>query len=312
MKKLLLTVLLSLSTIAFAQSNTVKIIVPYAPGGPSDVMARTIQQELNKSMKKNVVVENHPGAASTIGTSLVANANHNETVLLINTSATYINLMTKKSIGYNENQLVPLVYLGNCPMVLVVSPKLGVKTFKEFTKLNLGRPLTFGTSGPGSTSSFQGLHLQKYLNKDYTEIPYKGMNPIMVDLISGNIDFAYINYPSVLPFIESKKLIPLAVYSTHRLQELPNVPDYLSLGIPYPGDNNWYMIWSNQNINFDDQRQIQEIMTRVAKDPSKVKTFQDQGLTMSPRTVIPTQEFVIKFKNNTARLLEYIGHTPQE
>jgi tripartite-type tricarboxylate transporter receptor subunit TctC len=312
MKKLILTALLALSTAVLAQSNTIKIVVPYPPGGPTDVMSRSIQKELSASMKKNVIVENHPGASTAIGATLVANANYNETVLLVNTSTTYINLMTKKSIGHNEHQLVPLVYLGNCPTVLIVSPKLGIKNFNEFKKLNIGRPLNFGSSGVGSTSSFQAVHLQKYLNKDYTEIPYKGASPIMVDLISGNIDFAFVNYTTALPFIESKKVVPIAIYANHQVKELPNVPDYTKLGIPYPGDINWYMIWSNQNINFDDQRKIQEIMTRVSTDPDKIKVFKDQGLTMSPKTIIPTKEFVIKFKSDTSKLLEYVGYRAQE
>ena len=312
MKKLILTVLLLASTVVFAQSNPIKIIVPYSPGGPADIMARAVQQELINSMKRTVIVESHPGAGTMIGTALVANANHKETVLLINSIGTYINSMTRKSTGYTENQLVLLVYLGDCPLVLIVSPKLGVKTFDEFKKLNIGRPLTFGTGGGGTPTSLLGVHLKKFLNKDYIEVPYKGASNIMVDLLAGNIDFAFVNYPAALQFIESKKVIPIAVYADHRVNELPGVPNYLELGIPYPGDVNQYMIWTNQNINFDDQRKIQEIMTRVAADPDKIKIFKDQGLTMSPKTIIPTKEFVIKFKNNISKLLEYVGYRAQE
>jgi len=312
MKKLILIILLLLSSTVIANSNVIKLVIPYAPGGPTDVLGRAIQQELNGKMKKTVIVENHPGAGTTIGVAFVANANYNETVLLLNTSATYTNLMTKKSTGYNENQLIPLVYLGNCPTVLLVSNKLGVKNFNEFKKINPERLLNYGSSGAGSTSSFQGMHLKKYLNKDYTEIPYKGTSPIMVDLIAGIIDFAFASYTTALPFIESKKVVPLALYSDHRVKELPTVPSYTDLCIPYPGNLQWYMIWSNQNINFADQRQIQEIMTRVANDPVKLKIFRDQGLTMSPKTITPTQEFVITFKQSIDQLLDYIGYRARE
>jgi hypothetical protein len=170
MKKIILCIALLVSQLVLANSDIIKIVVPFPPGGPTDIMARAIQHELQEKMTKTIVVEYRPGASGTIGTALVANSDPVETMLLINSSATYINLSIKKSSGYQLNQLVPLVHLGNSPFALVVSPKLGVKNFDEFKKLNLNRPLNYGSSGPGSTTYLSAVHLQKYLRKEYTDI----------------------------------------------------------------------------------------------------------------------------------------------
>ena len=308
MKKIILCIALLLSQLASAETDTVKIVVPFTPGGPTDIIARAIQHALQEKMNKTIVVESRPGAASTIGTAYVANSDPKETVLLVSASTTYINLLIKKSTGYNSNQLAPLVYLGNAPFVLLVSPKLGVKNFGEFKKLDLSRPLNYGSGGVGTTSYLSAVHLQKYLGKEYTNINFNGLSPVITNLIAGNIDFAFVNYSSVLQYLDSKKLIAIAIDAEHRVNELPDVPSYPDLGIPYPGDINWYMIWSNQTTNMNDRSQIQEIMTQVVSDPEKVKTFTNLGVQINKKTIIPTPEFINQHTQNIQTLLNYIKY----
>ena len=308
MKKIILCIVLLLSQLASAETDTIKIVVPFTAGGPTDVMARAIQHELQEKMTKNIVVEYRPGASGTIGTALVANSDPRETVLLVNSSATYINLSIKKSIGYQLNQLVPLAYMGNSPFALVVSPKLGVKNFDEFKKLNLDRPLNYGSSGSGSTTYLSAVHLQKYLRKEYTDINFNGLNPVIINLIAGNIDFAFVNYSVVLPYLESKKLIAIAIDADHRVDDLPGIPSYIDLGVPYPGDLNWYMIWSNRTNNINDLSQIQEILGQVVSDPDKVKIFTSQGLQINKKTIIPTTVLVDNHTHNIINLLNYVKY----
>jgi len=306
MKKIILCITLLLSQLASAETDTVKIVVPFAPGGPTDIIARAVQHELQEKMNKNIVVESRPGAASAIGTAHVANSDPKETVLLVSASTTYINLLLKKSNGYSANQLVPVAYLGNAPMVLLVSPKLGINNFDEFKKLDLGRPLNYGSGGVGSTSYLSAVHLQKYLGKEYTNINFQGLSPVITNLIGGNIDFAFVNYSSVTQYLDSKKLIVIALDADHRVNELPGVPSYTDLRIPYPGDINWYMIWSNRTTNINDLSQIQEIMTQVVGDPEKVKTFTNLGMEINKKTIVPAPEFVNKQTQNIQNFLNYV------
>ena len=226
---------------AFAQdgypNRPVKLVVPYAPGGNTDVMARLVAQGLSEALGQSVIVENIAGANGTIGASRVAAATNDGYTLLFGTAGTQaINQSLYKNI--NEKSLDDFEYIAlvnSIPNVLVVNEKKNnVNTVSELVALarKRGAGMTFGSPGTGSTVHLSGELFKSATKLDLLHVPYKGSAPALTDLMGGQIDFIFENVSPALPFIESNKLRALAVTSAERIPALPNVPTMKEAGFP--------------------------------------------------------------------------------
>lgn len=216
-------------------SRPVRIVIGFPPGGPTDLMARLFAQRLGETMKGSFIVDNKPGAGSTIATDYVAKAKPDGYTLLLGTLAGQgIAPSLYKSLGYDPiKDLAPISLLTMVPSVLVVKPSLPIHSVLELIKYAQDNPgrLNYASTGNG-TSQDMAAALFNWLAKVNTVgVNYRGSGPAIVDLLAGQTDLMFDNISSLGPYIQSGKLRPLAVTSTQRLSTLPDVPTMQEEGV---------------------------------------------------------------------------------
>jgi hypothetical protein len=254
-------------------AQTVRMIVPFAPGGIGDLMSRSIQKHLQQDINEKVVVEFHSGAGTEIGMDLVANANPNEILLLINGPAVFTTAIKKNKLDFYQAQLKPVHHLGNTPFVLAVSKKLGVRRFTEFQALDSKRPISYGSSGVLTATHLAGANVGQATGMNFLHVPYKGGGQAIPDLIGGHIDAMVIYWNSVAQLAQSDQLVLLAVDTQQRLAALPNVPTFKELGIDRITRHGWLMLFSNNSLH---SKKITEIQNSVARWTDSVE-FKETG-----------------------------------
>ncbi len=229
----------AIAGIACAQQNypsrTIRLIVPLAPGGPSDILARTMAQKLTESMKQTVVVDNRTGAAGTIGTDIAAKSPADGYNLLLIAAATYtINANLYKKLPFDARKdLVPVSVLAAAPYVLAVHPSLPVKSVKELIALAKSRPKDLnyasGGTGTGPQMAFELMMLQTGIK--ITHVPYKGTGPALNEMVAGQVQVAMFNLIAAMPVVHSGRLRGIAVSGDKRTSKLPDTPTLAELGI---------------------------------------------------------------------------------
>ena len=241
-RKLLVTAFASLALMpmaALAQTYPVKpirLVVPYAAGGATDIVARTIAQKISEALGQQVIVDNKPGGATQIGTDIVArSAADGYTLLMVPaTSATNPHLYAKLPYDINKD-LTPVVLATIVPAFLVVNASLPVNSVKElvaYCRANPGK-VSFASAGNGSVLHLAGEWFKMINGLDIQHIPYKGSAPAIADLIGGQVQFSFENLPPAQPHIKSGRLRMLAQATLERMSTLPDIPTMQELG--YPG-----------------------------------------------------------------------------
>jgi len=218
-------------------TKPVRFIVPFAPGGPVDMLARLVGQEMARSFGQQVVIDNRPGANGIIGTDIVAKAAPNGyTVLMGNVGPIAVNVSLYRKLPYDPlKDFAPVSMVARSPLILVSNPALPVTSVNELIRLAKSRPgqLTYGTAGAGS-----GTHLSMELFKTMAgvtgieHIPYKGIAPALSDLVAGQIPLVMSNIVPVQPLVKAARLRGLAVTSRQRSPALPEVPTMIEAGLP--------------------------------------------------------------------------------
>ena len=231
----------TLGTPALAQeawpSKTIRFVVPYPPGGPTDLMARLLQGELAKRLGVTVVVDNKGGAGGNLGSADVAKQApaDGHTLLLAASGPMAVNPTLYRSMPFNpQTDLAPVIQISSFPLVLEVHPSLGVKTVKELIALgkNPKSNLSFASAGNGTPQHLAGELFNTQMETHIAHIPYKGAGPALNDVIGGQVGVMFDILGSSLPHIQSGKLVPLAVTSSKRTPQLPNVPTMAEAGVP--------------------------------------------------------------------------------
>lgn len=215
---------------AFAQnypSKPIRLILPFPPGAPSDLVGRLFGQKLSEQLGENVIPDNRPGAGGNIALAAVAKSAPDGYTLTISTPGIALSPSLYKNLQYDpQKDLVPVARLVTVENVILVHPSVPTKTLKEFVALARAKPgkLNYGSGGPGTTNHLAN-ELLKYLEKiDLVHVPYKGATVATVALIGGEVDEVVVSVASVLSLIKSGKVRPLAVLSENRVATLPDVP----------------------------------------------------------------------------------------
>jgi tripartite-type tricarboxylate transporter receptor subunit TctC len=213
----------------------VRIVVAFTAGGTTDILARSVGQQLTERLKQPFVIDNKPGAGGNIGTEIVVrSAPDGYTLIIDSVGPIAINPTLYKGLSYNPlTDLVPIVQIADVPNVLVVHPSLGVKNFEQFVsyaKANPGK-LNYGSTGIGTSSHLSGYMLSKRTGIDATHVPYKGADALN-DLLAGRLQFMFATIPSVIQHIQGGKLLPIAISSAKRSRSLPEVPTVIESGLP--------------------------------------------------------------------------------
>ncbi len=234
-------------TSALAQAYPTKpvtIIVPFAAGGTTDILARIIGQALTAELGQSVVVDNRAGAGGNIGGQAAAKAAPDGHTLFMGTVGTHaINASLYKKMPFDPvKDFAPLTRVANVPNLLVANPAQPYKSVKDliaYAKANPGK-VNFGSSGNGSSIHLSGELFKSLAKVDMQHVPYKGSAPAVTDLLGNQIGIMFDNMPSAIQHVRSGKLVPLAVTTAKRSPELPNVPTIAEAGVPGYEATSWF------------------------------------------------------------------------
>ncbi|WP_059413673.1 tripartite tricarboxylate transporter substrate binding protein [Cupriavidus basilensis] len=228
-------------------SKPVKIIVGYAPGGSADTVARLLANRLSIQMGQSFVVENRPGAASSIAASGVARAPADGYTLFLGSNANAINTTLYKKLTFDiQKDFAPVALVTSFPNVMVVNPALPVKTVGEFIAYAKSHPdgVNYGSSGIGSSTHLAAEMFKSMAGIKMEHVQYKGSAPALTDLMAGQVQVMFDNAPSVLPFIRSGKLRALAVTSSQPQAFAPQVPTVSGAALPGYEVKSWYGLFA--------------------------------------------------------------------
>lgn len=224
-------------------TKPVRFVVPFAPGGSSEIVARSTAVELSKTLGQNVYVENKPGASGNIAMSEVARADDMHTLILGHIGTLAVNPYMYAKLPYDANKdFKPVSLLAKVPSLYVINPDVPVKDLKEFIALVKSKPgrLNYGSAGNGSAGHLAMEYLKMTANISITHVPYKGTGPQLTDLLAGRLDAASVGASAILSHIKAGKLRCIATGSTYRLSQLPDVPTVAEQGFPDFEMTQWY------------------------------------------------------------------------
>lgn len=228
--------------------KTIRLIVPYTPGGTADMLARTIGQKMAESLGQQVIIDNRPGAGGNIGADLAAKAAPDGYTILMGTVATHaINPNLYPKMPYDAaKDFAPIVLVATLPNLLVVNPSVPAKNVKELITLAKAKPgeLAFASAGNGTSQHLSGELFKKMTGVDMIHIPYKGSTPAVTDLVGGQVQLMFDNIPSSLPQVRAGKLRALAVTGPRRSPVLPDLPTVSEAGLPGFSITSWFALFA--------------------------------------------------------------------
>ncbi len=224
-------------------AKSIRFVVPFAPGGSSEIVARSTAAELSKSLGQSVFVDNKPGAAGNIAMSEVARAEDQHTLILGHIGTLAVNPFIFDKLPYDPNKdFKPVSLLAKVPSLYVVHPDVPAKNLREFVAYVKSKPgkLSYGSAGNGSAGHLAFEYLKMTADMFMLHVPYRGTGPMMTDLISGRVDASAVGAAAILPFIKAGKVRCIATGSAKRLPQLPDVGTVAEQGFPGFEMTQWY------------------------------------------------------------------------
>jgi tripartite-type tricarboxylate transporter receptor subunit TctC len=275
---------LALPQLATAQAwptKPIKLIIPFAAGGTTDILGRLLAQQLTKDLGQNVIVENKGGAGGNIAAEFVAqSAADGYTIMLASGSMLTVNpsLYKKLPVNYSKD-FVNITNVASGPMLLSVSSKIPVKNLNEFITYAKTKDLNFGSAGIGSQVHMAAENLTYSANIPATHVPYKGESAAINDLVSGQIDFMVGNLTAATGFAKAGQIKPLAVTSAKRVKQLPDVPTVAESGIPGFESTGWFGLVAPANTPKVITDKIYDATVKAVKSEAMQKSLELNGLT---------------------------------
>jgi tripartite-type tricarboxylate transporter receptor subunit TctC len=275
----------------------VRVVVPYAAGGPTDVLARLVADYLGRDLKQSFVVENKPGAQGAIAADMVSRAEPDGYTLFVTAASIMVlNPLLYKKLPYDaQKDLRMLTVITDLPVVMEVHPSVPAKTVQEFVayaKANPGK-LNFGSAGVGSTIHLAGEMFKQIAGVDMTHIPNKGAGPALTDLLAGNIHVMFDTLSAALPPVKSGMLRPLGVSSPQRSPDLPDVPTVVESGYPDYQVGVWFGLAGSSKLPEDVAQKVMGSMDRALVDPAFRASLEKIGFpVLQPKSVAEINAFI--------------------
>ena len=263
-------------------TKTIKIVVPYPAGGPTDLVGRTLAEALTKALKKTVIVENKVGAGGTIGSdSVVKSAPDGYTLLLGLMGPMSIAPKIAPNLPYDpQKDLAPIRLVALMPEVLVARPTLGLKTLGDvvaYGKANPGK-LTIASAGNGGLPHLAAELLKRETGIDALHVPYRGAAPAVNDLLGGQVDLMFGDGPVVLPQILGNLLVPVVMATDKRLPALPDVPTSIEAGFPTVRSENWYGVLAPKGTPRPVIEALDQAIAAAMSEPKVEESFTKLGV----------------------------------
>jgi tripartite-type tricarboxylate transporter receptor subunit TctC len=297
-------------------SKTVTIVVPYAPGGGHDAMARMVAEKLSPRLGQTVIVENRAGANGMIGAEYVARAAPDgHTILFASPAEIVIAPSAYKSLRYDPmKDLAPVTLAGITPLVIVAHPSTGVKTLPELVALAKREPrkLSFGTAGNASSQHLAGEWLNNLAGIDLQHVPYKGAGPATTDVLGGQIPFAIVGMAPVLPHIRSGKLVPVAVTTRERVQWAKDVATVAETpGMQGFEVSHWMGVLVPAQTPPEIVNRLQSEIAAVLATPEMRERLVQLGVDPVGNSPAAFRDYLAAEKERFARMYKLSGLTPE-
>ena len=270
------------TTLAQAYPNKpIRLVVPYAPGGATDIIARAAASELSKTLGQPVTVDNRPGAGGNLGAEMVARSAPDGYTMLMSPSSLHgITPFLYSKLTYDPNKdLAPVIVLGAFANVLVVNPEVKANSVKELIDLIKSQPgkISYASSGSGSTIHMSGEMFKHMLNLDIAHVPYKGSAPALTDLIGGQVQLMFDNIPSAITQIRGGKLRALATTGPKRSTTLPELPTMIESGLAGYESTAWFGLVMPAGTPKEIIARMNAEGQKAGKSPEFIKRMNDLG-----------------------------------
>ena len=281
MAVLALTLAAALPALAEFPEHAIKIIVPYPPGGTSDLLARAVAPRLGERLKQSVVIENRAGAGGVIGSQAVAKSPADGYTLLLGTIATHgiLPVMQKPAPYDAVKDFAPVTLLASTPNVLVANPSAPVRNVAELLALARAKPgsVNFGSTSLGGSPHMSGELLKTMAQIDIVHVPYKGGGPMLIDLMGGQIPVGFDNLPSSINQIRAGKIRALAVTTAKRWPGAPEIPTMAEAGVPGYESTAWFGLLAPASTPKPIVELLQRHVAAILRQPEVEKMLLEQG-----------------------------------
>jgi tripartite-type tricarboxylate transporter receptor subunit TctC len=297
-----------LSPPAFGQSadypsKPVTFVVPYAPGGVTDLFARMIAQRLEQRLGKSFVVENRPGgSAVTAATAVARAAPDGYTLMMASSTPMALNVSVRKDLPYDPTKdLTPIALIARVPFVLVVNPALPIQSVADIVRLAKEKPgsLSYGSPGPGTFHHLNAEMLKSIFGVDIVHVPYKGTLPALNDVIGGHISLMFADVPPALTLIQGGKLRALGVTTAQRVAAAPELPPLAEVGMPGYDTASWHMVATTGNTPKEIVEKLHTEIRAIMNDPAVQQALIRDGAI--PQISPPPDELKEFVKSEIAR-----------
>jgi tripartite-type tricarboxylate transporter receptor subunit TctC len=261
-------------------ARAVRLIIPFSAGGAADVPARILGNRLTESLGQQVVIDNRPGAGSTIGAEAAAKSAPDGYTLFMISNTHFVSAALYKKLSYDSlDDFTPITQVTSAPNVLIVHPSMPAKNVKELIALARARPgeINYASSGNGSTQHLTGALFCKMAGINMTHIPYRGSGPVTADLLAGQVQVGFPGIAGMLAHIKADKLRALGVTGAKRSPELPSVPTIAEAGVKGYEMVAWFGIAAPKGLPRDIQTRLHGDLLRILKTPEMQKSLSAVG-----------------------------------
>ena len=305
--------LLLLPALASAQdfpNKPIKLIVPFPPGGPNDIIARVVGQRMSELIKQPVVIDNRGGQGGVLGTDAVAKAAPDGyTIGIVSASSLVIN-PTMEKVPYDvARDFAPVTLVTTVPEMLVVASNVAARDMGELVALARGQPgkLNFASAGVGGLPHLAGELFKLTARIDIVHVPYRGAAPAINDLLGQQVQMAFLDLPVILPHIKSGMLRPIALGAPKRAPTSPEVPTTAEVGMPDLLIENWYGMIAPAGTPANLATALNRVTNEAMRDPQVAQKLADQGLTVAGNTPEHFRDYIGAETKKWAKVIKDAG-----
>ena len=291
-------------------NKPIRLIVPFPPGGPNDIIARVVSRRMGEILKQTIIIDNRGGQGGVLGTDVVAKSTPDGyTIALTSAGALAISPSMEKVAYDTLTDLAPITLVATVPEMLVVATSVPAKDMKELVALAKAQPgkMNFASSGPGSMPHLAGELFKLTAKIDITHVPYRGAAPAVNDLLGQQVQMVFLDLPALLPQVQAGKLRPIAVGAPQRVPSAPDVPTTTEVGMPDLQTENWYGLVAPAKTPREIIMTLNKAAVEAMKDADVIAKLGQQGAIVGGDTPEHFRNFIDAETKKWAKVIKDAG-----